>query len=889
MISIESFFKLINKQPLKKEEIKLLEENFGKASIKELQDFFVQDFSNFKLSAECKELIEKTAQENHLSLQGFNFITHAKLFPLIQLLCKFEHCEEEAYRYTIKLTILFNSTVNVLTYLKRFLSKNLKKNHKIQIACNFHFPLEGSFDIKLWQELATLHMPSNHFLRLLPLAGKIEKFVKENRGKLEYQCREETVLRYKLIFLKKYNGLSIKFKSIETEEESIRKILKKESQKQFGDWMNQKLDISPRISPTSEQREQLKALRTSPEAKIKIEELKVKMESQVKVETMESSSPKRMPKLDKDKYVIASIKNEQATIEADCQTAIDQILSNHTPLLTLFNYGKQVCYSRLKENPIAAYHFFDVGMPAPVFDFYLSLRPIDNPKIIPDIFIDGDAIGYPGYYFKKISPFNPKAATVGKQTSCCQYLWHPQGRFPTIHAITSENGGYYALYQKRGLSPSEDDRIISQSWIWKSIKGNMVFDSIETHIDFRENHSQMISDFFMFSAHLLVTHHNIPRVVVGRNKITPKELCLLKSTSSELSIENLNHPDSRIQHIIADKKLPCVESYLFTRKDKIPALLKLKVTKDIIAFEDKEEKLKQECLKLSDIYEWATLCLINRQKSIVFLPSVQEGMHALSLKSDIIEEYVTNTEKLHGALDKEKIDWKTVIDLISSNADIDIPRRSDDCTPLHMAVSNGNLQMVEWLMSASANVNCDSPGKTPLILAASAGNLAIAKRLLEAGAIINISQKIQKWTALHEAAMQGHIEMCKLLLLNAAYINANCQLGRTPLHIAAASDHADLFMFLIHQHADVNLSDKNGNTALHFAVSNDKLPIVKILAENGADLLCRNDKNQTSLDIAIGKSRSEIITYLSEKMKLRSETNNLDSLIPSNNFKRTVM
>lgn len=885
MISIDIFVKILNNHALDLDESALLEENFGKEYLKQLQDFFTQDFSHFKLDAESMMLIEKTAQENHLSLQGFNYVTYAKLLQFINLLCKFEHCEEEAHLYTMKLTILLSSPENALAYLKRFIRKYPSKNHKIQIACNFNFPIEGFFDIKLWQELATRHMPNSHFARLLPLANKIEKYVKENRGKLALQCKEETTQRYKLIFSKKYSGLSTKFKSIETEEERIKKILKRESQKQFEDWMNKKLDISPRISPSSAQREQLKALRTSPEAKTKIEELKLEMESQMKFESIESSYTKKMPKLDKEEYVRASFKKERETIKADYQTAIDQILSANTPLRTLFNYGKHVCYNRLKENPTAAYHFFEVNMPEAAFDFYLSLHPADNPKIIPDIFIDGEEIGYSGYYLKKISPFNPKAATVGKKTSCCQYIWHPQGRFPTIHAITSENGGYYGLYQKKGLSPSEDDVMISQSWIWKSIRGNMVFDSIETHIDFRDDYSQMISDFFIFSAHYLVTHHNIPRVVVGRGKITPKELCLLKTTSIELSIENINHPDSRIQHIIADKRLPCVESYLFTRKDKIPSLLKIKLSKEAAALGNKEAKSNHERLKISDIYEWATLCLINHQKSIVFLPSIQEGLHALSLKSSNIEEYISNTEKLNQALDCEKIDWKKVMDLISSNADIDIPRSTDSFTALHVAVSNGNLHMVEWLMSKSANVNSDSPGKTPLILAATSGNLAITTRLLEAGAILNISQKIQKWTALHEAAMQGHVEICKLLLLNAAYVNARCQIERTPLHVAVASGHIDPAVLLISQNAEVNACDKNGNTALHFAVSNNRLSIVKILIENGADLNCKNDKNQTALGIAMTKRRSDIVDYLNEIMKLRLEAKNIDSLIPSNNFK----
>ncbi|NWY60062.1 ASB12 protein, partial [Chionis minor] len=104
-------------------------------------------------------------------------------------------------------------------------------------------------------------------------------------------------------------------------------------------------------------------------------------------------------------------------------------------------------------------------------------------------------------------------------------------------------------------------------------------------------------------------------------------------------------------------------------------------------------------------------------------------------------------------------------------------------TPLFMAVSNGHRECVKILLDAGASPagsiynNC-----SPLLIAARDGNVDILQQLLDHGAETNVQPRLPKWAAnsvacsgpLYLAAVYGHLECFKMLLLYGADPNYNC-------------------------------------------------------------------------------------------------------------------
>ncbi|VDK22061.1 unnamed protein product, partial [Taenia asiatica] len=85
-------------------------------------------------------------------------------------------------------------------------------------------------------------------------------------------------------------------------------------------------------------------------------------------------------------------------------------------------------------------------------------------------------------------------------------------------------------------------------------------------------------------------------------------------------------------------------------------------------------------------------------------------------------------------------------------------------TPLHLAAGYNNLEVVEFLLGAGADVNAqDKGGLIPLHNASSYGHVDVAALLIRHGTSVNA---VDKWgyTPLHEAAQKGRTQLCSLLL-----------------------------------------------------------------------------------------------------------------------------
>uniref|UniRef100_A0A3B3IAZ1 Uncharacterized protein n=1 Tax=Oryzias latipes TaxID=8090 RepID=A0A3B3IAZ1_ORYLA len=97
-------------------------------------------------------------------------------------------------------------------------------------------------------------------------------------------------------------------------------------------------------------------------------------------------------------------------------------------------------------------------------------------------------------------------------------------------------------------------------------------------------------------------------------------------------------------------------------------------------------------------------------------------------------------------------------------------RARDGMTCLHAAAHMGHQAVVEWLVSATCTdvgLSCqDGEGATALHFAASRGHCCILDKLLCMGS--KVMEDYWGGTPLHDAAENGELECCKVLLVNGA-------------------------------------------------------------------------------------------------------------------------
>jgi uncharacterized protein len=135
-------------------------------------------------------------------------------------------------------------------------------------------------------------------------------------------------------------------------------------------------------------------------------------------------------------------------------------------------------------------------------------------------------------------------------------------------------------------------------------------------------------------------------------------------------------------------------------------------------------------------------------------------------------------------------------------------------TLLMTAAANGNLQLVESLLSRRANVLKNNKyGESALALAALSGHQEVVRVLVQAGARINASG----WGALHYAVFSGHADIVRYLVDRGADVNARAPNHHTALMLAARNGHREIVRVLLAAGANPDLGDLEGNTALGIA------------------------------------------------------------------------
>lgn len=195
------------------------------------------------------------------------------------------------------------------------------------------------------------------------------------------------------------------------------------------------------------------------------------------------------------------------------------------------------------------------------------------------------------------------------------------------------------------------------------------------------------------------------------------------------------------------------------------------------------------------------------------LPVLLIIMLSLFIGSSIVF-YILNSRRTRGdfyeairASDIERV--KKVL----ADEELDVNARDrEGWTPLHIAVHDGNRDMIQLLIARGADVNVrDRSGRTPLYQITFWNDVKAADLLLSKGADVNAKDNNGSM-ALHNAVKEGYRDVARLLLIKGADVNAEDNDGNSPLKLAVSAGHRDI-VELLRSHGAVD-SDGDPRAAM---------------------------------------------------------------------------
>ncbi len=168
---------------------------------------------------------------------------------------------------------------------------------------------------------------------------------------------------------------------------------------------------------------------------------------------------------------------------------------------------------------------------------------------------------------------------------------------------------------------------------------------------------------------------------------------------------------------------------------------------------------------------------------------------------------------------------------------LDIEAKSDGgWTPLHSQAYGGFKDGVELLLEHGANIEAKHAyGMTPLINSIRWNRTEVAKLLVEKGANVDAANTLGR-TPLIISATKGYHELAKIFLDNNADISVkDGHYKRTALHFAALNGHLKIVEALLKKGADADEKDAAGKTSLDYANRYGHGKVAKLLISRGAE------------------------------------------------------
>ena len=240
----------------------------------------------------------------------------------------------------------------------------------------------------------------------------------------------------------------------------------------------------------------------------------------------------------------------------------------------------------------------------------------------------------------------------------------------------------------------------------------------------------------------------------------------------------------------------------------------------------------------------------------------------LQKRIDVNVPEADGTTPLHWAVRMNDLDL--VNRLIRAGANVKAANRYG-VTPIQLACINGSASAVGRLIEAGESANATGPyGETALMLCARTGNPEAAKVLIAHGAAVDAVESWRGQTALMWAAAERHPDMMKVLIAAGADVDARSALqhwerqrtaeprdkwlpegGLTPLLFAAREGCAECEKVLLDAKADINTVDPDQQSALIIALINGHYDAAAVLIERGIDVNMSDKVGRTPLYAAV--------------------------------------
>ena len=197
--------------------------------------------------------------------------------------------------------------------------------------------------------------------------------------------------------------------------------------------------------------------------------------------------------------------------------------------------------------------------------------------------------------------------------------------------------------------------------------------------------------------------------------------------------------------------------------------------------------------------------------------------------------------------------------LVEHGADIDNNWMVMGQTPLFFAISNNNLDCVEYLLSKGANIEAtDSTKRTPLMYAMCNLNNKLAEIILRHGANVN-AIGLDNRTPPIFAALNDNYEGLKMLVQHKCNLDIVSNRGETALILGVIRGNIEIIRLLLENGANPNIKNQSGNTAISISKTDE---ITKILICGGADPNVHDKKGISPLITAIKNSNDSLVQFL---------------------------
>ncbi|XP_048242601.1 uncharacterized protein LOC124148037 [Haliotis rufescens] len=202
---------------------------------------------------------------------------------------------------------------------------------------------------------------------------------------------------------------------------------------------------------------------------------------------------------------------------------------------------------------------------------------------------------------------------------------------------------------------------------------------------------------------------------------------------------------------------------------------------------------------------------------------------------------------------------KGVFDFLESEgADLSLVD-TDDNSLLHCCCAEGNMTIVQHLLSDS---NINQRGKrerTPIMVAAFKGHKSVLDFLESKGADLSLVDTDSN-SLLHLACQGGNMTVVKHLLSD-SNINQRGMNGLTPIMFAAVKGHNRVFDFLESAGADLSLVDTTGNSLLHLTCLGGNMTIVQHLLSD-SNINQRGSYRLTPIMVAAVFGQKSVFDFL---------------------------